>query len=84
MNGSLNRPSVNALAKPLVERFVADAHALRLSVTTGPAARAWSMPARRRRGSIEAGRRIAEICLGGLGSVEIVPAMARPAPGPTR
>ncbi len=66
-------PSVNALTAPLVERLVADAEALRLSVTTENGARMVDAGASVR-GSIEAGRRIAEICLGGLGTVSIAPA----------
>ena len=65
-------PSVNALTAPLVERLVADAEALRLSVTTENGARMVDAGANVR-GSIEAGRRIAEICLGGLGTVSITP-----------
>ncbi|WP_019903814.1 methenyltetrahydromethanopterin cyclohydrolase [Methylobacterium sp. 77] len=65
-------PSLNALSNPLVEKLVADAEALRLSVTTENGARMVDAGATVR-GSIEAGRRIAEICLGGLGTVSIVP-----------
>ena len=69
---SRNFPSVNALTAPLVERLVADAEALRLAVTTENGARMVDAGAGVR-GSIEAGRRIAEICLGGLGTVTIAP-----------
>lgn len=65
-------PSINALTAPLVERLVADAEALRLSVTTAHGARMIDAGAGVR-GSIEAGRRIAEICLGGLGTVTLAP-----------
>jgi methenyltetrahydromethanopterin cyclohydrolase len=64
-------PSVNALASTLVDRLVADAPILRLAVAAPPGAArmidagAW-VP-----GSVEAGRRLAEICLGGLGQVAI-------------
>jgi methenyltetrahydromethanopterin cyclohydrolase len=64
-------PSVNALAAPLVRALKADADSLRLAmqrlangctvIDAGIAAR----------GGIEAGRRIAEICMGGLGQVAI-------------
>ncbi len=57
---------------PLVERLVADADALRLTVSEVAGARmidAGSVA----RGSIEAGRRMTEICLGGLGTVTIAP-----------
>ena len=65
-------PSLNALAMPLVERLVAEAESLRLRVTTEHGARMVDAGASVR-GSIEAGRRIAEICLGGLGTVSISP-----------
>lgn len=64
------RPSVNALAAPLVEALVAEADRLRLSVRTGLGAQLVDAGATAR-GSLEAGRRIAEICLGGLGSVAL-------------
>lgn len=65
-------PSVNALTAPLVDRLAADAELLRLAVTTQDGARMIDAGATVR-GSIEAGRRIAEICLGGLGTVSIAP-----------
>ena len=65
-------PSVNALAMPLVEALAADAQALRLAVRTEHGARMIDAGAVAR-GSIEAGRRMAEICLGGLGTVTIAP-----------
>lgn len=65
-------PSVNALAMPLVEALAADAQALRLAVRTEHGARMIDAGAGAR-GSIEAGRRMAEICLGGLGTVTIAP-----------
>ena len=64
------RPSVNALAAPLVEALVAEADRLRLSVNAGPGARLVDAGARAN-GSLEAGRRLAEICLGGLGAVSL-------------
>ncbi|MEJ2454795.1 MAG: methenyltetrahydromethanopterin cyclohydrolase [Candidatus Thiodiazotropha sp.] len=67
----MSRPSINALTAPLVDSLVADAEVLRLGVErldngcqvvdAGIAAP----------GCLEAGRRIAEICLGGLGSVSL-------------
>jgi methenyltetrahydromethanopterin cyclohydrolase len=74
VNGSPARPSVNGLAKPLVDRLIDDAPALRLSVETGPGGARIVDAGARAAGSIEAGRRIAEICLGGLGRVDIAPA----------
>lgn len=64
-------PSINALAAPLVERLVADAAALRLSVTEGPLGSRLVDAGIAATGGIEAGRRIAEICMGGLGTVAI-------------
>lgn len=65
------RPSVSALAAPLVESLVADAPWLRLDVTRSPCGARIVDAGIAVRGGIEAGRRIAEICLGGLGHVEI-------------
>ncbi len=64
-------PGVNALAAPLVQSLVDDAAALRLSVfklangtnIIDAGIDVW--------GGLEAGRRIAEICLGGLGTVNL-------------
>jgi methenyltetrahydromethanopterin cyclohydrolase len=67
------RPSVNALTKPLVDRLVADATMLRLSVTSGPRGARLVDAGAQVPGSLEAGRRIAEICLGGLGTVSFTP-----------
>lgn len=67
-------PSVNARAGKLVDDLVANAQALRCSVTTGQAGERCidlgsSVP-----GSLEAGRRLGEICMGGLGTVSITSA----------
>ncbi|MES9852356.1 MAG: methenyltetrahydromethanopterin cyclohydrolase [Candidatus Thiodiazotropha sp. L084R] len=64
-------PSINALTQPLVESLCADAAQLRIGVErleNGCVVvdAGINMP-----GSLEAGRRIAEICLGGLGSVSL-------------
>lgn len=67
------RPSVGALAAPLVEALVADAGRLRLAVRTGPLGCRLVDAGAAAPGGIEAGRRITEICLGGLGQVSIVP-----------
>ncbi|WAC27235.1 methenyltetrahydromethanopterin cyclohydrolase [Ancylobacter sp. SL191] len=69
-----SRPSVSALAAPLVDALVARAETLRLSVTHSAKGARIVDAGIVARGGIEAGRLIAEICLGGLGSVEIVPA----------
>lgn len=64
------RPSVSTLTAPLVERLVTDATQLRLAVSQRGGARMVDAGIAAR-GGIEAGRRIAEICLGGLGHVDI-------------
>jgi len=64
-------PSVTALAVPLVERLVADAPALRLAVGEGPLGSRLIDAGITAPGGIEAGRRIAAICMGGLGTVAI-------------
>ncbi|AWN37458.1 methenyltetrahydromethanopterin cyclohydrolase [Methylobacterium radiodurans] len=70
---STQYPSLNALSAPLVERLVADAGLLRLDVRQEPGGARMVDAGASARGSIEAGRRIAEICLGGLGTVSISP-----------
>jgi methenyltetrahydromethanopterin cyclohydrolase len=73
MSASQSNPSINALSGPLVERLVADAATLRLSVSQAAGGARMVDAGAQARGSIEAGRRIAEICLGGLGTVTIAP-----------
>ncbi|SDA35033.1 methenyltetrahydromethanopterin cyclohydrolase [Methylobacterium sp. UNC378MF] len=73
MSASQSYPSINALSGPLVERLVADAATLRLSVSQAAGGPRMVDAGAQARGSIEAGRRIAEICLGGLGTVTIAP-----------
>jgi methenyltetrahydromethanopterin cyclohydrolase len=62
-------PSVNGLAAPLVAALVRDAGALRLSVRQDQSGATLVDAGIEAEGGIEAGRRIAEICLGGLGQV---------------
>ncbi|MDA8248968.1 MAG: methenyltetrahydromethanopterin cyclohydrolase, partial [Rhodospirillales bacterium] len=63
--------SVNAGASRLLAALLADAAALRLGVATGPGGETLVDAGTAVAGGIEAGRRLAEICLGGLGSVSI-------------
>lgn len=63
--------SINALAAPLVESLVADAGRLRLGVERLDNGCLVVDAGIRVAGCLEAGRRIAEICLGGLGSVSL-------------
>ena len=65
------RPSVNGLAAPLVRRLAEDAAALRVVVEPALDGHAVIDAGIDCRGGIEAGRRIAEICLGGLGRVRL-------------
>ena len=66
----ISRPSVGARARPLLERLLADADMLRIRMLEVAGARVIDagveMP-----GSLEAGRRIAEIAMGGLGTVTL-------------
>ena len=64
-------PSINRLTQPLLENLKRDADALRLQVmilSNGTTLIDAGIDAR---GGLEAGRRIAEICLGGLGHVAL-------------
>lgn len=66
------QPSTNALAAPLVASLIGDADALRIGVETLGEGTRIVDGGIGHAGGIEAGRRIAEICLGGLGSVQIL------------
>ena len=65
------RPSVNTLAVPLVEALVRDQALLRIGVETLAGGARLVDAGIDKVGGLEAGRRIAEICLGGLGSVQL-------------
>jgi methenyltetrahydromethanopterin cyclohydrolase len=67
----MSRPSINALTAPLVEALVADAEKLRLGIERLENGCLLIDAGINAKGSLEAGRRIAEICLGGLGSVAL-------------
>ena len=62
-------PSVNQMTNPLVERLIANADALRIAVKQLPIGSTIVDAGIEVPGSLEAGRLIAEICLGGLGNV---------------
>jgi methenyltetrahydromethanopterin cyclohydrolase len=68
--------SVNEKAAPLVKALIADAGALRVEVSEGTLGECRIDCGVNAVGGIEAGRRIAEICLGGLGSVSLAAADA--------
>ena len=63
--------SVNRSAAPLVAALIARADALGLAVSTGAAGETLVDAGAAVTGSLEAGRLLTEICLGGLGSVAI-------------
>jgi methenyltetrahydromethanopterin cyclohydrolase len=67
----MSRPSINALTVPLVESLVADAERLRLKVERLENGCRLVDAGIQAAGCLEAGRRIAEICLGGLGTVSL-------------
>jgi methenyltetrahydromethanopterin cyclohydrolase len=65
------KPSVNRLCAPLVERLLADANVLRLGVQRLKNGATLVDAGIEYTGGLEAGRRIAEICMGGLGYVSL-------------
>jgi methenyltetrahydromethanopterin cyclohydrolase len=70
--------SVNAQATRLVDGMVADAAALRIDVTRGSLGERLIDAGGVCRGGVDAGLRIAEICMGGLGHVALTPDAATP------
>lgn len=64
-----SKPSVNARAAHIVDRIVADADALRVTVTTGSLGERLIDMGADTLGGLEAGRRLGEVCMGGLGTV---------------
>jgi methenyltetrahydromethanopterin cyclohydrolase len=70
--------SVNAQATRLVESMVAEAAALRVNVARGSLGERLIDAGSRCRGGIAAGIRVAEICMGGLGHVAVVPDASMP------
>ena len=70
--------SINTLTGHLVDRLIADAAKLRVSVSKGARGETIIDAGKGTRGGIEAGLRIAEICLGGLGTVQLSPTGSNP------
>jgi methenyltetrahydromethanopterin cyclohydrolase len=70
-NSRKDWPSVNTIAAPLVAALIADAPALRIGVERLGSGCTVVDAGIDASGGIEAGRRIAEICLGGLGRVSL-------------
>lgn len=66
---SIHAPSVNLLSQPLVELLLSNAKALKLLVTQHETGATIVDAGIKATGSVEAGRAIAEICMGGLGRV---------------
>src|SRR4051812_4404262 len=64
-------PSINELAGPLVRRLVHDAALLRLRVRQSTSGATLVDAGIEATGGLEAGRRIAEICMGGAGWVSV-------------
>ncbi|HZP93711.1 MAG TPA: methenyltetrahydromethanopterin cyclohydrolase [Burkholderiales bacterium] len=64
-------PSVNALTAPLVANLLRDAKSLRIGIERLANGTVIVDAGIAQRGGFEAGRRIAEICMGGLGQVSI-------------
>src|SRR4051794_11168970 len=67
--------SLNQRARELADRLAADADALRLAVTTLPGGTRVIDCGSAVPGGLEAGRRFAEVTMGGLGSVTFAPAV---------
>jgi methenyltetrahydromethanopterin cyclohydrolase len=68
---ALRQPSLNKLTAPLVERLIRDAESLRIRIIHCETGAVLIDAGIDCRGGIEAGRRITEICMGGLGQVRI-------------
>lgn len=71
MTNQRGRPSVNARVTPLVRGLIDEADMLRLIVEQGAEGHTLIDAGANCRGGVEAGRRIAEICMGGLGQVAV-------------
>ncbi|ODN71361.1 methenyltetrahydromethanopterin cyclohydrolase [Methylobrevis pamukkalensis] len=78
MNSKRETPSVGRLAQPLVDALIHEARELRIAVSTGPLGCRLIDAGASAMGSIEVGRRLTEICMGGLGRVSIVASPTTP------
>lgn len=67
---TLAHPSVSARASRIVDDLVADADALRIQVSTGSEGERLIDMGGSTLGCLEAGRRLGEVCMGGLGTVQ--------------
>lgn len=77
-SGRGGRPSVGESVAPLVAALLADAARLRVAVSRGPLGETLIDAGAKVPGGIEAGLRLAEICLGGLGRVTLESSSATP------
>ena len=68
---SENWPSVNLVCQPLVKQLIAESQALQLKVTTLSNGARIVDAGIECMGGLEAGRRIGEICMGGMGTVTL-------------
>lgn len=64
-------PSIHALTQPLLNALLADAKLLGLAISTHSTGAVIVDAGISAKGSVEAGRRIAEICMGGLGALQL-------------
>jgi methenyltetrahydromethanopterin cyclohydrolase len=71
INSGTDSPSVNQLANLLVEKLIADADTLQLGISTHESGCTIIDAGIQHSGCAEAGRLIAEICMGGLGEVKL-------------
>src|SRR5690348_6208427 len=76
--GNNEHISVNTRAAALIQRLRSDSAELRVCVRNGNAGELLIDAGGECRGSIAAGLRLAEICMGGLGTVEITTSAATP------
>jgi methenyltetrahydromethanopterin cyclohydrolase len=65
------QPSINKLAQPLVDSLISDASALKINISQHATGATIVDAGIEAEGSVEAGRRIAEICMGGLGKATL-------------
>jgi len=70
--------SVNQRSAELVARLVADAEELRIGISRGELGETLIDAGSNKLGGLAAGLRIAEICMGGLGEVTLMPSSATP------
>jgi methenyltetrahydromethanopterin cyclohydrolase len=70
--------SVNERAAKLVAELLADAAALKIGVARGEHGETLIDAGSNSLGGIAAGLRVAEICMGGLGAVSLIPSLATP------